>query len=51
MRAHLAHRVTQLEAEHLEETRQEREEFKQMLRAEIERQAKEKHVNIKLPDK
>jgi len=43
-------RVTEIEAERLEETREDREAFQKMLRAEIERQAKEKHVQIKLPE-
>ena len=45
------HRVTELEAERLDETREEREAFQAMLRAEIERQAKEKHLAIKIPEK
>lgn len=45
------HRVTEIEAERLDETREEREAFQIMLRAEIERQAKEKHIAIKLPEK
>ncbi|DBA93871.1 TPA: hypothetical protein ACH3X3_013916 [Trebouxia sp. C0006] len=44
-------KVTEIEAERLEETREDREAFQKMLRAEIERQAKEKHVQIKLPEK
>ncbi len=43
-------RVTQLEAERLEETREDREAFRRMLLAEVERQAREKNVHIKLPD-
>lgn len=43
-------RVTELEAERLEETREDRQAFQKMLRAEIERQAQEKHVSIKLPE-
>ncbi|DBA66057.1 TPA: hypothetical protein ACH3X2_003061 [Trebouxia sp. C0005] len=42
-------KVTEIEAERLEETREDREAFQKMLRAEIERQAKAKHVQIKLP--
>ena len=44
------YRVTEIEAERLEETRGDREAFKKLLRAEIERQAKEKHIQIKLPE-
>lgn len=43
-------RVTQIEAERLEETRDEREAFRKMLLEEVERQAREKNVHIKLPD-
>jgi len=43
-------RVTQLEADRLEETREDREAFRRMLLAEVERQAREKNVHIKLPD-
>lgn len=43
-------RVTEIEAQRLEETREDREAFKKMLREEIERQAREKNVSIKLPD-
>ena len=43
------YRVTEIEAERLEETREDRETFKKLLRAEIERQAKEKNIQIKLP--
>ena len=43
-------RVTQLEAERLDESREEREAFKRMLREEVERQAQEKHIKIHLPD-
>ena len=43
-------RVTEIEAERLEDTREDREAFQKMLRAEIERQAKEKHVSIQLPE-
>ena len=43
-------RVTQIEAERLEETREDREAFRRMLLAEVERQAREKNVHIKLPD-
>ena len=39
----------QLEAQRLEETRQEREAFLATLRAELERQAAEKGVQIRLP--
>ena len=42
-------RVTEIEAQRLEETREDREAFKKMLRDEIERQAKEKNVVIHLP--
>ena len=43
-------RVTQLEAERLDATRDEREAFRRMLLEEVERQARKKHVHIKLPD-
>ncbi|KAK9834203.1 hypothetical protein WJX81_007847 [Elliptochloris bilobata] len=43
-------KVTQIEAERLEETREEREAFRRMLLEEVERQAREKNVHIKLPD-
>ena len=43
-------RVTAIEAERLEETREEREAFLRNLRTEIERQAAEKHVTVHLPD-
>ena len=46
----VACRVTQLEADRLEEERDQRERFKQQFRAELERQAKEKNVHITLPD-
>ena len=42
--------MTEIEAERLEETREDREAFQKMLRAEIERQAKEKRVSIQLPE-
>lgn len=42
-------RVTELEAQRLEETREDRDAFRRMLREEIERQAKEKNIEIKLP--
>jgi hypothetical protein len=41
--------VTELEAQRLDETREEREAFRTLLRSEIERQAREKHLDIKLP--
>lgn len=41
-------RVTELEAERLEETKEEREAFRKMLKEEIEKQAKEKNLDIKL---
>ncbi|KAK9808934.1 hypothetical protein WJX72_006590 [[Myrmecia] bisecta] len=44
-------KVTQLEAERLEETREQREEFQRTLRAELERQAREKNVQLHLPEK
>lgn len=43
-------KVTEIEAERLDETREDREAFQKMLRAEIERQAREKHIAIKLPE-
>ena len=42
--------MTHIEAERLEESREEREAFKRMLREEVERQAQEKHIKIQLPD-
>jgi len=42
--------VTAIEAERLEDTREEREAFLRNLRSEIERQAAEKHVTVHLPD-
>ena len=45
----LGGRVTELEAQRLEETRDERVAFRKQLRDEIERQAREKHIDIKLP--
>ena len=42
--------MTQIEAERLEETREDREAFRKMLLVEVERQAREKNVHIKLPD-
>ena len=42
-------RVTELEAQRLEETREERLAFRKQLRDEVERQAREKHIDIKLP--
>ncbi len=47
--AHRARRVTAIEAERLEETREEREEFLRNLRKEVERQAAQKHVVVHLP--
>ena len=44
------HRVTEIEAERLDETREDREAFQKMLRAEIERQAREKRIEIQLPE-
>ena len=49
-RGALRSRVTQIEAERLEETREDREAFRKMLLEEVERQAREKNVHIKLPD-
>ena len=43
-------RVTQIEAERLDESREEKEAFKRMLREEVDRQAWEKHIQIHLPD-
>ncbi len=43
-------RVTQIEAERLEESREAREAFKRMLREEVNRQASEKHIQVHLPD-
>lgn len=42
-------KVTEIEAERLEDTREEREAFQKMLRAEVDRQAKEKNVKINMP--
>lgn len=41
--------MTEIEAQRLEETREDREAFKKMLRDEVERQAKEKNITIHLP--
>jgi hypothetical protein len=38
-----------LEGERLEETREDREKFQQMLREELEKQAREKNLNLRLP--
>lgn len=43
------HRVTELEAQRIEETKEDRDAFRRMLREEIERQAREKNIEIKLP--
>lgn len=43
-------KVTEIEAQRLEETREDREAFKRMLKEEIERQAREKNVSIKVPN-
>ena len=43
-------RVTEIEAQRLEETREDREAFKRMLREEIQRQAQEKNLSVKLPN-
>ena len=43
-------RVTEIEAQRLDESREEREAFKRMLRKEVERQAQEKHIEIRLPN-
>lgn len=45
----VSYRVTELEAERREESREDREAFRKMLRSEIERQAREKHLDIRLP--
>ncbi|KAI3431422.1 hypothetical protein D9Q98_004475 [Chlorella vulgaris] len=42
-------KVTQLEAQRLEETREDRERFLSELRAELERQAAEKGIKLKVP--
>ena len=42
--------MTEIEAERLEETREERQAFQKLFRAEVERQAKEKNVHITLPE-
>ena len=42
-------RVTELEAQRIEETKEDRDAFRKMLREEIERQAREKNIEIKLP--
>ncbi|KAI7843634.1 hypothetical protein COHA_002874 [Chlorella ohadii] len=42
-------KVTEIEAQRLEETREQREQFLTQLRAELERQAAEKGVKINLP--
>ena len=43
-------RVTEIEAQRLEDTQDDREAFKRMLRHEIERQAREKNIKIRLPE-
>lgn len=43
-------RVTEIEAVRLEESREEREEFLRSLRAELERQAAERHVSLRIPE-
>ncbi len=43
-------RVTELEAARLEETRPEREAFLRQLRADIEEQARERHVTVHFPE-
>ncbi|CAL5218623.1 g324 [Coccomyxa viridis] len=43
-------KVTVLEAQRLDDSREDREAFKRMLREEVERQAQEKHIEIHLPD-
>ena len=45
----LSHRVTALEAERLEETREDRARFLADLRAEVETQARAKGVEVRLP--
>ena len=42
-------RVTELEAQKRAETKEEREAFRSKLREEVERQAREKHLDLKLP--
>lgn len=42
-------KVTALEAERMEDNRVQREEFQQMLRQEILRQAKDKKLDLNLP--
>ncbi|PRW39391.1 hypothetical protein C2E21_7054 [Chlorella sorokiniana] len=42
-------KVTEIEAQRLEETREQREQFLAQLRAELERQAAEKGVKLNLP--
>eukprot|EP00884_Botryococcus_braunii_P017917 jgi/Botrbrau1/4809/Bobra.0325s0029.1 len=41
--------VTRLEAERLEQSREDREKFKRMLLEELERQAREKNLKLRLP--
>lgn len=43
------YRVTELEAQRLEEGKEDRDAFRRMLREEIEKQAREKNIQIKLP--
>lgn len=42
-------RVTELEAQRIEETQEDRKVFRKMLREEIEKQAREKNIQIRLP--
>ncbi len=42
--------MTVIEAQRLDDSREDREAFKRMLREEVERQAQEKHIEIHLPD-
>ena len=44
-------RVTQIEAERLEDSREQREAFQVMFKQELERQAQEKGLHIQLPPK
>lgn len=45
----LSNRVTELEASKLEESREQREEFNRLLKAEVLRQAEAKHIKLNIP--
>lgn len=41
-------RVTEIEAQRLEDTKDDREAFRKLMREEIDKQAREKHLDLKL---